>query len=105
MCYVLLLVCIYVFIVSNNKQQSQVIEQLHAQNDSLYQTINNSNNRLIKLDSVTTTLKNEIHNTNNKLIDLQIKSKKIQHQYETEIIRINSLSNDATVREFTNTFN
>lgn len=102
--YIAVIIATYIITTKTNSYNNTELDLLHKQNDSLCKSLEISSLKLVKLDSLTLTLKNEIDITKKELSSLEIKSKKIKQQYDAQTNRINNLSNTAVISEFTEAF-
>ena len=101
---VLIAIIIYLKFNTNNTDFQTQIDNLHKKNDSLTSNIEQRNIQLQKLDSITNIYKLEIQQDKLELAKLQQVADKNKRKYNEEHNRILSLTNSATVSEFTNTF-
>lgn len=101
---VLIAIIIYLKFNTNNTDFQTQIDNLHKKNDSLTSNIEQRNIQLKKLDSITNIYKLEIQQDKLELAKLQQVADKNKRKYNEEHNRILSLTNSATVSEFTNTF-
>jgi hypothetical protein len=100
----LVLLVFFIFNISPNSNFNKQNELLKFKIDSLQSTIDSSKVKIDRLDSINKVYQLEIKNTKQKLSDLKIKSDLYKKKYNEEHNRINNLSNDAIVSEFTNAF-
>lgn len=100
----LIAIIVYLKFNTNNTDFQTQIDNLHKKNDSLTSNIEQRNIQLQKLDSITNIYKLEIQQDKLELAKLQQVADKNKRKYNEEHNRILSLTNSATVSEFTNTF-
>lgn len=100
----LIAIIVYLKFNTNNTDFQTQIDNLHKKNDSLTSNIEQRNIQLQKLDSITNIYKLEIQQDKLELAKLQQVADKNKRKYNEEHNRILSLTNNATVSEFTNTF-
>ena len=89
---------------SYNSNLDSKLEKLHKLNDSLYSVIDSTNIKIKELDSVANEFENIIESNKTKLASLSKKANEYKNKYEKEHNRINDLSNDDVISEFTNAF-
>lgn len=105
----ILVIIITLIIVNNmrfakNIDYKNQIKSLHQQNDSLQ---SNEEFNKVLIDSLSfeiNNLKTKIKKEKKELAGLKPKAKKNKDKYNEESNRINSLSDTALIREFTNAF-
>jgi len=99
-------IIIILFIYFNIKSHLNKIDNKHFINtiDSLYNINDSLNYKYLKLDSIVLKLNDSIIITYKQIEYYKLKEQKAKIKYEKEINRIDTLSNNDIIREFTNTF-
>lgn len=100
----LVLLVFYIFNINPNSDFNKQNKLLKFKIDSLQSNIDSNKIKIDRLDSINKVYQIEIKNTKQKLSDLKIKSDMYKNKYNEEHNRINNLSNDVIVSEFTNAF-
>ena len=82
-----------------------MIQESEEKIETLNKEIKENNKQITKLEKENKKISNQVDKLNNELGDLQIKNKKYVKDYEKNIGRISSMSNNQLSRTFTDSFN
>ena len=82
-----------------------MIQESEKKIETLNKEIKENNKQITKLEKENKKISNQVDKLNNELGDLQIKNKKYVKDYEKNIGRISSMSNNQLSRTFTDSFN
>lgn len=100
----LVLLIINIFNINPNFNLNKENEVLNQKIDSLQLNIDSFKVKIIKLDSLNYIYEKEIKQNQIKLSELKLKSDLNKKKQNEENNRINNLSNNALINEFTNAF-
>ena len=100
----LVLLIINIFNINPNFNLNKENEVLNHKIDSLQSNIDSFNVKIMKLDSLNSIYEKEIKQNQIKLSELKLKSDLNKKKQNEENNRINNLSNNALISEFTNAF-
>ena len=95
---------VVLFALPSNKKFQAELDRLHAQNDSLYKSIDSTTVKIKQLDSVACVLGNIVNEDKKKLGSLNKKANEYKDKYNEEHNRIVAMSNADAAREFANAF-
>ena len=95
---------IVLFALPSNKKFQAELDRLHAQNDSLYNTIDSTTAKIKQLDSMACVLGTIVNEDKKKLGNLNKKANEFKEKYNEEHNRIVAMSNADAAREFANAF-
>jgi uncharacterized coiled-coil DUF342 family protein len=101
----LVLLIVNILNINPNFRLAKENKALNNKIDSLQANIDSTKIKIAQLDSVTTVYKKQVTEDKTKLSGLKYKADLYKTKYNEEHNRINNLSNDALVSEFTNAFN
>ena len=103
---VLIAIIVFQYIRSSNtiSEYDMRIEKLKQKNDSLFNSIKQTNAQISTLNSMVSTYKSEIEQSKLQLDSLKTVADKNKQKYNEARNRINALSDRAVVSEFTKTF-
>ena len=101
----LVLLIVNILNINPNFRLAKENKALNNKIDSLQANIDSSKVKIAQLDSVATVYKKQVIENKTKLSGLKYKADLYKTKYNEEHNRINNLSNDALVSEFTNAFN
>ena len=100
----LVLLIVNILNINPNFRLDKQNEILSRKIDSLQANIDSNKVKIAQLDSVATVYKQQVIEDKTKLSGLKYKADLYKTKYNEEHNRINNLSNDALVSEFTNAF-
>ena len=101
----LVLLIVNILNINPNFRLAKENEALNNKIDSLQANIDSTKIKIAQLDSIATVYKKQVTEDKTKLSGLKYKADLYKTKYNEEHNRINNLSNDALVSEFTNAFN